>query len=297
MKEQHLKKFSYAMLTGPAVIIYAAVVIFPILYSFTLSFTQWSGFGMPVFVGLANYLKMFKDPIFLHGLRNNMCIVTVSVFGQLPIGFILAYILHRKLVKARGFFETMIFLPIAISPIVVALLFSQFFSPAGMFTGLMRWMTGNPQYILSIFEHRSWSILPILFVILWMYTGMYMVVFLANLQKIPKSVIEAALIDGASEFQILAKVIFPSMLGILFTTAVYAIAGSMKSFDLIWAMTNGGPAHYTEVISIYMYSNTFTFYKYGYGSAVSMVMVAISMGMVTLLKKIFGRFDKKYGYE
>ena len=87
------------------------------------------------------------------------------------------------------------------------------------------------------------------------------------------------------------------MLGILFTTAVFAIAGSMRSFDLIWAMTGGGPAHYTEVISVYMYHNTFTFYKYGLGSAVSMVIVAFSIGLVTLLKTIFGRFEKKYGYE
>lgn len=150
---------------------------------------------------------------------------------------------------------------------------------------------------MTIFQNKQWGIVPILFVVLWMYTGLYMIIFLANLQKISASVIEAAVIDGATESQILIKIILPSMIGILFTTAVYAIAGSMKSFDLVWAMTGGGPAHYTEVISIYMYNNTFQYYKYGLGSAVSMVIVFCSMGLVTLLRSIFDQFEKKYGYE
>ncbi|MDY0094263.1 MAG: sugar ABC transporter permease [Candidatus Vecturithrix sp.] len=295
MTDNTLKKVSYAFLTGPAILIYASVIIFPIMYSFVLSFTEWSGFGLPKFIGFQNYLKMLHDPLFLHGLRNNFAIVGISVFGQLPIGFVLAYILYRKLVKFGKFFETMIFLPIVIAPVVVAILFKQFFSPSGMFTALVRLIKNNPIYIFTIFENKTWAILPILFVILWMYTGMYMIVFLANLQKIDPAMIEAAVIDGASEFQILRKVILPSMLGILFTTSVYAIAGSMKSFDLIWAMTGGGPAHYTEVIAIYMYTNTFQFYKYGFGSAVSMVIVVLSMGLVTFLKWVFERCEEKYG--
>lgn len=288
---------SYTFLAGPAIFIYAAVIVFPIIYSFVLSFMEWGGSGVPKFVGMANYVKMFQDPIFLHGLRNNAGIILISVFGQIPLGFVLAYILYRKLVRASGFFQAMIFLPIVIAPIVVAILFKQFFSPSGMFTEVIRWWTGNPNYVMTIFQNKQWGIVPILFVVLWMYTGLYMIIFLANLQKISASIIEAAVIDGATESQILVKIILPSMIGILFTTAVYAIAGSMKSFDLVWAMTGGGPAHYTEVISIYMYNNTFQYYKYGLGSAVSMVIVFFSMGFVTILRHIFEQFEKKYGYE
>lgn len=297
MKDRTLKQVSYTFLAGPAIFIYAAVIVFPIIYSFVLSFMEWGGSGVPKFVGLTNYVKMFQDPIFLHGLRNNAGIILISVFGQIPLGFVLAYILYRKLVRASSFFQAMIFLPIVIAPIVVAILFKQFFSPSGMFTDVIRWWTGNPNYVMTIFQNKQWGIVPILFVVLWMYTGLYMIIFLANLQKISTSVIEAAVIDGATESQILVKIILPSMIGILFTTAVYAIAGSMKSFDLVWAMTGGGPAHYTEVISIYMYNNTFQYYKYGLGSAVSMVIVFFSMGLVTLLRYIFDQFEKKYGYE
>ncbi len=161
----------------------------------------------------------------------------------------------------------MIFLPITISAIVVAKLWNQIFAPAGLFTHLMRLIRDDPRYVFSIFEDRTYAIVPILFVILWMYTGIYMVIFLANLQRIDPGVIEAAIIDGAREDQILLRVVLPQMTNIVFTTAVFAIAGSLKSFDLIFAMTGGGPAHYTEVIAIYMYLNTFKYYNYGFGSA------------------------------
>ncbi len=294
MTQKRLKKFSYTALVGPAVLIYAALVIFPVLSCFSMSFTQWSGFGLPKFVGLQHYLTMFKDPVFIHGLRNNLLVVAVSVFGQIPIGFTLAYILYRKMVKGEAFFTAMIFLPITISAIVVAILWQQIFSPAGLYTAFMRILKDEPRYVLRMFESKTFAIFPILFVILWMYTGIYLIIFLANLQKINPSIIEAAIIDGASEGQILLRVILPSMLNIVFTTIIFAISGSLTSFDLIFAMTGGGPAHYTEVVAIYMYFKTFKYYKYGFGSAISMVIVALSLGLISLLRIIFRKFEAKY---
>jgi multiple sugar transport system permease protein/raffinose/stachyose/melibiose transport system permease protein len=121
-----------------------------------------------------------------------------------------------------------------------------------------------------------------------------MVIYIANFQRIPPSVIEAAIIDGASEGQVLARVILPSMVGVLFTTAVFAISGSLKSFDLIYSMTGGGPARYTEVIAIYMYQNTFTYYHYGLGAAVSMMIVFLSLGLISVLNAVFGRLEARF---
>jgi len=288
------KQFSYVVLVGPAFLLYASLVVFPVLSCFGFSFTEWGGFGMPKFVGFQHYATMFNDPIFLHGLRNNLLVVGISIFGQIPIGFTLAYILYRRMVKGEAFFTAMIFLPITISAIVVAILWQQIFSPVGMYTALMRMITGEPRYVLKIFENKTFAIVPILFVILWMYTGMYLIIFLANLQKISPSIIEAAIIDGASEGQILRKIILPSMLTVLFTTIIFAITGSLTSFDLIFAMTGGGPAHYTEVIAMYMYFKTFRYYKYGFGAAVSMVIVVLSLGLISILQTIFKKFEARY---
>ncbi len=294
MTAKSLKRWSYAALTGPALLVYAAVIIFPILFSLALSFTNWTGLGAPKFVGLAQYLRMLRDPVFLHGLRNNLLVVAVSVFGQIPLGFVLAYIIYRRLVRGGKFFETMIFLPITISSVVVALLWDHIFGPAGFYTAILRWIRHDPRFVFSVFENQTWAIFPILFVILVIYTGLYMVIYIANLQKISPSIIEAAIIDGASEWQVLGRVIFPAMVGVLFTTAVFAISGSLKSFDLIYAMTGGGPAHYTEVIAIYMYVNTFQYGNFGFGAAVSMMIVLLSLGLIYAVQAVFARLEQRY---
>jgi raffinose/stachyose/melibiose transport system permease protein len=288
------KKISYAILTAPSILVYAAVIVFPVMFSLVLGFTQWSGFGTPVWAGLRNYTQMFQDKVFLHGLRNNLLVVGVSVFGQIPFGFVLAYIIYRKLVRGGRYFETMIFLPITVSGVVVAKLWNQIFSPSGLFTAFMRLVKDDPRFILKIFENKTFAIVPILIVILWYYTGIYMVIFLANLQKISPSVLEAAIIDGAKEHQMMFRVVLPQMTNIVFTTAVFAIAGSLKSFDLIFAMTGGGPANYTTVIAIYMYLNTFKYYNYGFGSAVSMTIVVLSLGLISAIRAVFRKVEARY---
>lgn len=294
MTSKSLKRFSYSVLVGPSILVYSLVIIFPVAASLVLSFTQWSGFGAAKFVGLGNFVQMFKDPVFFIGLRNNALVVAISLFGQIPIGFVLAYFIYRRLVHAGKFFEVMIFLPITISQIVVAILWNRIFTPIGMFSSLMQFLLHNPKYTFLMLQNPTFAIVPILFVILWMYTGLYMIIFLANLQKIPLSTIEAAVIDGASEPQILGRVILPAMVGVLFTTAVLAISGSLTSFALIYAMTNGGPAHFTEVVAIYMYYNTFSYYKYGFGSAVSIIIVVLSMGLIGITRSVASYFERRF---
>ena len=294
MTQLQLQRRDWAVLVLPGLLVYLSIVIFPVIFSFGVSFLEWNGIEAPTFVGVRHYQAIFSDPVFRLGLRNNVLIVLVSLLGQIPIGFIIAYMLYRTMVRGGSYFQAMIFLPVVISPVVVAILWNQIFSPAGLVTGLIRNLTENPRFVFQIFENRQLAIVPVLFVILWYYTGVYMVIFVASMQKITPSVIEAAIIDGARESQILLRVVLPSMVTVLFTTAVFAVAGSLKSFDLVFAMTNGGPSHYTEVIAIFMYINTFKYYKYGYGSAVTVIIVGISCLLILGLRFISRFFEKKY---
>ena len=295
MHNRFRKRYSYWLLTAPGLVVFLLVIMFPVIYSVSLSFTEWSGYGTPKFVGMKNYIDILSDSIFLHGLRNNLLIVFISVFGQIPLGFIFAYILHRRMVGGGRFFQTMIFLPITISSVVVALLWNQIFSASGLFTAFMRIITKDPRYVIGMFEQKNLAIVPILFVLLWMHTGTYMVIYLANLQKISPSIIEAAQIDGASEGQTLRRIILPSMFPVIATTAIFAISGSLKAFDLIYAMTGGGPAHFSEVIAIYMYVNTFKYYKYGFGSAASIIIILLSVGLILILQFFTRRIERRNG--
>lgn len=286
-------KKAYWILVLPPIIVYLSAVFFPILMSFMLGFTSWKGYDAIEFIGIDNYIKMFQDTVFLHSLRNNIWIMISSVLVQVPLGLLLAYMLFRKMVKGDKFFEVMIFLPITISAVVIALLWYRIFSPVGVFTALIRAITGNKDYVVSIFENKYWAIIPVLFVLVWQFTSLYMVIFLANLQRIPKTIIEAAVLDGAGEWDIFSKIIIPAMIGVIFINSVFAISGSFKSFDLVFSMTGGGPANYTSVIGIYMYQNTFVYQNYGYGSAVSIVIVLLSISIILTSKYLMKRIEKK----
>jgi raffinose/stachyose/melibiose transport system permease protein len=290
-----VRRWSYAALAGPALVIYAAVVVLPVLVSVVVALFDWDGFGAATFVGLQNYAKLFADPAFWWDVRNNLLVVLVSLLGQIPLGFVLAYILFRRIVRNGAFFETMIFLPITISSIIVAILWNRMFSPTGVLVEVMRGLTHDPRWVFSVQEDKTWAMAPVLFVILWQFTGLYLVIFLANMQKINRSTIEAALLDGASEWQVLRLVVAPNLWGVVFTCSVLAISGSLKSFDLIWAMTAGGPARYTEVLGIYLYQSTFHYAvnPYGMGGAASVVIILISVFLIKLVEFLFRAFTRR----
>lgn len=294
MIESKHKKISYNILLLPGFFIYASVIIFPILMSFVLGFTKWKHFRLVGFIGLENYRDIFMDPNFLQALWHNIQIMLISIVGQIPLGILLAYILYRKLVKGSRFFEMMIFLPITISSVVVALLWNRIFSPVGIYTHMIRILTDNKDYVVRIFENPNFAMVPILFVLLWMHTSLYLVMFLANMQRLPNSMIEAASIDGASEIKIFFRLIIPALSGVIFTSSILAISGSLKSFDLVYAMTGGGPVNYTSVMSIYLYKHTFTYNNYGYGSAVSVIIVLLSVGLILLSRAAYDRYKRKY---
>ena len=295
MTSNNEKKFSYALLVIPAMLIYLSVMAFPTIFSVLLSLTNYNGgriFGNPNvrFVGLNSYIWMFTEPTgnFYTALKNNMLIVAVSVFGQIPLGFCLAYILSRKMIKGTDFFQTMIYLPNVISPVIIAILFRNFYlSPESVYMEIRRFFNPAAEFTLN-----NAPMIPVLVVILWMFTGFYMIIFLANLQRIDVQVIEAAKIDGATERQVLLHIILPALSGVIVTCAILAIAGSLKSFDLIWIMTGGGPAGQTRVLSIYMYLSAFQGApNYPLANAISTVMVLISFALIIItrrVEKIFG---------
>jgi raffinose/stachyose/melibiose transport system permease protein len=288
---------SYLILVVPAVVIYFAVVAFPTIFSIMLSLTNYNGgkiFGNTKigFAGLKSYTAVFTTyrGDFLIALKNNMLIVLISVFGQIPLGFILAYILSRKLVRGVDFFQTMIYLPNVITPVIIGILFQNFYySNGSVYKEIVRAINPSAQFALAA---GTKAMLPVLVIMLWMYTGMYVIIFLANIQRIDVAIIEASKIDGATEAQSLWHIILPSLSGVIVTCAILAISGSLKSFDLIYVMTQGGPAGSTRVLSLYMYEKAFRGApNYPLANAISTVMVIISfllIGLTQITEKRFG---------
>ncbi|GHT55374.1 sugar ABC transporter permease [Spirochaetia bacterium] len=293
-KEQ---RSAYLLLALPAVLIYLFVVAFPTIFSVVLSLSNYNGgkiFGNSSvkLVGFQSYISIFTDPngYFYVALKNNMLIVLVSVFGQIPLGFALAYILSRKLVKGSDFFQTVIYLPNVISAIIIGILMKSFFlNSSSVYVEIMKAL--NPAFEFALNKNPMG---PVLIVMLWMYTGMYVIIFLANIQRIDVAIIEAAKIDGATEAQVLWHIILPTLSGVIVTSAILAISGSLKSYDLLFAMTGGGPANRTSVLSLYMYMMAFRGApNYPLANAISTVMVIISFILIGVTKVTEKRFGGK----
>jgi raffinose/stachyose/melibiose transport system permease protein len=291
-REQH---FAYAVLVIPAALIYFLVVAFPTVFSIALSLTNYNGgpvFGNPNFgfAGIKSYVEIFTNPngYFYLALKNNMLIVLVSIFGQIPLGFILAYILSRKLIWGTDFFQTMIYLPNVISPVIIGILFKSFYlNSNSVYMEIVKFFNPAAEFTLN-----SQPMIPVLVVMLWMYTGMYVIIFLANIQRIDVSVIEASKIDGAGELQTLRYIVLPALSGVIVTSAILAISGSLKSFDLIYIMTGGGPANQTTVLSHFMYMTAFRGApNYPLANAISTVMVIISFILIAFTRGL----EKKFG--
>lgn len=272
----------------PALLFYLVLVIYPIIRSFFYGFYDWNGLSQPVYIGLQNFLEIITDPVFWLSFKNNIFIVVASVFGQIPLGLILAVVLNHKL-KGAGFFRSVYFIPMILSTVVVGLLWSMMLnSQVGVVNtvlakiglgGLVQDWLGDPK--ITMFTLSG--------VVVWQFIGFYMIIFLAALQNIPQDIMEAAAIDGANELQKLLRIILPILWVTVKTAVVLCIAGSMRSFDLVYVMTQGGPAHASELMATYMYNKTFTVYKYGYGSAISLMIFLISFGFILVSQKLMGK--------
>jgi raffinose/stachyose/melibiose transport system permease protein len=176
----------------------------------------------------------------------------------------------------------------ALSGVIIGSLFRRFLTSSNsVWVEIQQYF--NPAY--EFIPGRN-AMVPILVVILWMYTGIYMLIFLANLQKIDVSIIEASKIDGASEMQTLRYIILPALSGVIVTCAILAISGSLKSFDLIFVMTGGGPAYRTSVLSIFMYEKAFRGApNYPVANAISTIMVIICFILIGLTRFTEKRFS------
>jgi raffinose/stachyose/melibiose transport system permease protein len=277
---------AYIILVAPALLLYLFVMAFPTVFSVLLSFSTYRGgkvldFSNHGFGGLRAYKEIFTDQFFYIALKNNIYIVLISVLGQIPLGFFLAYILSRNLIKGIGFFQSMIYLPNVISAVIIGILFSRFFlGSQSLWLELVRKFNPEAMYIPS-----KNDIIPVLIVILWMYTGIYMLIFLANMQKIDVAIIEASKIDGATEMQTLRYIILPALSTVIVTCMILAISGSLKSFDLIFVMTEGRPADATSVLSLYMYKKAFRQAPdYPVANAISTVMVVICFILIGITR-------------
>lgn len=283
-------KRKWALVAGlvPALLIYVVFAIYPIILSFYYSVMNWDGFTDMQFVGLKNFVKIFHDPIFWNSTENNIFVVLASVFGQIPIALFIALLLNSK-IKGAKIFRTIGFMPVVISTVIISItwnliynsqdgLLNTFLHGIGLGSLAQNWL-GDPK----------WAMASVCITVIWQFVGLYLIIFLAALQNVPTDIVEAARIDGASEWMITWKITLPMIWDAILVAVILCISGSLRTFDLIYVMTNGGPSHATDVMALYMFNKTFDGLQYGYGSAVSVVIFFFSLILIFIVTKLLGR--------
>jgi multiple sugar transport system permease protein len=265
----------------------------PMILALSLGFFEVDGFGGYRYIGLENYRNMFNDPLFRGSLKVTAKYVLILVPGIYIIGLSLALLVKQKL-PLVPLFRGMLFLPNVVSLVVIGLVW-QFLLVDRL--GLI-----NKLLVRIGLEGRSWLGEPrlalgsLLFITFWFLMGYYMIIFLAGLQEIPREYYEAARIDGASAWRsfrdITMPLLKPTTFFILLTSTVTAVAGG-QGFDLVYVMTQGGPANSTNLIIYYIYQQAFQFSHYGYAAAMASFLVVVLVFLTAILFAVTkgGRFD------
>jgi raffinose/stachyose/melibiose transport system permease protein len=289
---QWRQRFEIAVLTGPAIIVFVAFVIFPVGLAAYYGFYRWQGYGAPTdFVGLNNYFLIFTDPAFHEVLIHNGIILVLSLVLQGPAAIILALLLNQK-IRGRSIIRVLIFVPYVISEVIVGTGWSLMLQTNGAVNGLLGNL-GLGALKTDWLSDPGIAIWSLMIIISWKYIGFAVILFLAGLQSIPDELFEAAAIDGASYWQIQRRITLPLLGPTIRIWAFLSIIGSLQLFDLvyiIWGQYVASTAG-TSTMATYMVGQGRNSGNYGYGNAVAVVMFVISLTIALIYQRYVLRRD------
>ncbi|WP_092663466.1 MULTISPECIES: carbohydrate ABC transporter permease [Rhizobium/Agrobacterium group] len=273
----------------PALLLFTLFVILPMGEAAWYSFYRWNGYGTPTeFVGVRNFEVLFNNAAFSTALINNGLIIVVSLLLQVPLAIWLAVMLGKK-IRGVVAFRLIFFLPYVLADVAAGLIWRFVYDgDYGLFAAIAGFLGVATPYVLA---DRDLAIYAVLAVVIWKYFGFHMMLFIAGLQSIDKSVMEAAEIDGATGWQKFRYVTLPLLGSTVRLSVFFAIIGSLQLFDLIMPLTGGGPSNSTQTMVTFLYTYGVTRMQVGLGSAVGVVLFVICVTIAFGYKRIFMRND------
>ncbi|TDQ41220.1 carbohydrate ABC transporter permease [Aureibacillus halotolerans] len=268
----------------PGAILYAIFFLYPALSAFYYSVTNWDGISPSyAFVGFENYVRAFTgDSIFMKAIGNNLKFLLFVVVFQTIVALVFAMIL-RKNSKINVFWRALFFFPTILSSVSVAFVWSFIYDPnLGLLNAGLE-AVGLGQLQQGWLGDESAAIFALAFTQVWFHAGQMLIIFVAGLHAIPNDLYEVANIEGATRWQTFRKVTWPLLAPSATIVIAYTTIQSFKAFDLVFAMTRGGPNYSTEIIATYIYEVGFRSYSFGYASAISVIFMAI-IALITFLQ-------------
>jgi len=289
MGKKHANKHIIARNGGliwiiPAFVFLVAVIYYSIIYTIGLSTVEWNGLDpVRIYVGLGNYEQVFNDWIFYRTIRNTVIFFVVTFIVQNALGFLFAAILHTD-VKIPTFYKCLVFIPTILPPATMAPVFRLLFSPQGMLQDIFNSLNLG---ITVDWLAKPVSAMAILMVVtVWQFTGISFILYFAAMSQIDKEMMEAARIDGIGNVGMLIRIVWPTCLGTTVTLAMLGFIGALKTFDIPYLITGGGPNRATEFLGTYIYRQGIRQSNLGYAAALSVILLVLAIGGALLMSRV-----------
>lgn len=267
------ENFSAFLFLSPSLIIFVTFILFPVIFSFYLSFQKWNMFSSEsTFIGIDNYIRLFSDPEFWQVLKNTAIYTIGTVPLNMAISLFIAYYLNKKII-GKKLLRTLFFAPVVISPVAAAVIWRWLYDPNfGIINYMLSFIGVNS---INWLNDPSAAMIALIIMGVWKTFGINMVLFSAGLQAIPENYYEAAQIDGAGRISKFWHITIPLLTPTTFFILIMSMISSLQVFDIVYVLTSGGPLGTTKVLVFQVYEHAFKFFEMGYASAISYVLFAI----------------------
>lgn len=274
------------MFLSPVIVLFLAFKAYPVLYALYLSLTT-NRAGEQVFVGLANYGRLLRDPLFAVALQNTALILVVQVPIMLVLAILLAVAFNSRMLKARALLRVSFFVPVVMGLVAYGILFSALLAFENGFVNFLLTSVGLPR--VPWLADPFWARMSIVLALTWHYIGTNAIIYLAQLQSIPQELYEATSVDGANRRQQFWHITIPGLRPAIVLTVVISTIGTLQLFDEPFVLTNGGPNNATLTIGLYLYQNAFQYFDFGYASAIgyalTLILAVVAVAQVLVLRR------------
>lgn len=282
---------SYCFL-APVLVFFIIFVLIPMGMGVVTSFFKWTMTDFS-FIGLDNYVKLFQDEIFFKALRNTLIIVIGSVPIVVAFALFVASQTYEKSVFTRSFFRCVFFLPVVTGTVAVTVVWKWIYDPM---SGILNYVLKSTNVIeqnISWLGDKKYALIAIIVILLTTAVGQPIILYIASMGNIDKSLVEAAEVDGANKFQVFWKIKWPGLLPTTLYIVVITTINSFQCFSLIQLLTNGGPNHATDTLMFYLYKEAFSLSNYGYANTIGVFLAAL-IGLISFAQFKFLGSDVEY---
>jgi len=287
-------RFSLFLMAAGPLAFYAIFVLLPLAQSIQIATWNWNGLSAPTFIGLDNFTRALNDPLFIGAFRNTVVWLIVAVSVPTILGLLLAVLLDRPLRGSR-LYKSAFYMPITLSLVVVGQVWIWIYQPDWGLLNTVLEGVGMGDFTRAWLGDPGTSLIAVIAAWCWQQTALSLILYLAALTTIPRDLLEAASIDGATAWQQFRRIIVPLLRPASVVVISLAVINTLKGFDIVFMLTKGGPFHTSDNLAMFMYSETFFKYQVGYGAAIAVALFILAIIVIVVYFRQAKASERIYG--